>query len=219
MRLYLVSATRGEGGELGEPPVTTRADIGNVREHELRCASEALGISRVEFLGYIDPEIEGEQGLRPFDAPYERLVAQIYDAIRASNAELVLSHGTDGEYGHPAHLLMHRAVRDAVHRLGHPALFYTMAAAVPGIEDILWNKNDHAHLAIDIRPWLDAKERAALCHRSQHALFKRRKELETVRDALRTVEGFRRCIPEAEEETPDDAFARMLLAAGAWNPS
>ncbi|HLV35170.1 MAG TPA: PIG-L family deacetylase, partial [Spirillospora sp.] len=44
IRVHVVGATRGEGGELGEPPVVAdRADLGAVREAELRCAVKQLG--------------------------------------------------------------------------------------------------------------------------------------------------------------------------------
>jgi hypothetical protein len=42
---------------------------------------------------------------------------------------------------------------------------------------------------------LDAKEAAALCHATQHALFKRRKQAETVREVLRRTESLHRYWP------------------------
>ena len=44
--LHLLLATRGEGGEPGEPPLTERSQLGMVREAELRCAAEKLGAER-----------------------------------------------------------------------------------------------------------------------------------------------------------------------------
>jgi hypothetical protein len=56
------------------------------------------------------------------------------------------------------------------------------------------------------------------CHVSQHALFKRRKQLQTVREALVTVESVRRQWPDPHGEPPQDAFADLLRTAGAWTP-
>ncbi|HEX5689959.1 MAG TPA: PIG-L family deacetylase [Roseiflexaceae bacterium] len=41
--LYILSTTRGEGGEIGDPPLATRETLGVVREAEMRCAATALG--------------------------------------------------------------------------------------------------------------------------------------------------------------------------------
>src|SRR4051812_38934684 len=68
--VHIISATRGEGGEMGEPPVCTREALGGVRSEELRCAGQALGAAEVDFLGYIDPVciIDGE--VFAFEADY-----------------------------------------------------------------------------------------------------------------------------------------------------
>jgi LmbE family N-acetylglucosaminyl deacetylase len=143
---------------------------------------------------------------------------QIRDAIRQIDPEIVISHGTDGEYGHPAHQLLHRAVFDAIQKSSSSPLFYTFAANDPSVEDRLLNVSDPAHLILDVRPWLDAKEAAALCHETQSALFKRRTEAETVREVLRTVESFHRHFPPVADGTPMDSFAQLLRTAGAWSP-
>lgn len=220
IRVHVVSATRGEGGEIDPASGATRETLAEVREAELRCAARALGAASVDVLGYVDPLIGEDEALYPFEADFDALTKQIADLCRRYEADVALSHGADGEYGHPAHQLMHQAVQRAVRALPGRTLFYTFAAAVPGIEDHIWNANEPAHLALDVRPWLDIKERAALCHRTQHALFKRRRNLKTVREALRTVESVRRHWPPlAEGEPPDDAFAAVLRAVGAWEPA
>jgi LmbE family N-acetylglucosaminyl deacetylase len=219
VRVHLLCATRGEGGETGDPPICTREQLGAVREQELRCAASALGAAGVQVLGYVDPLVGPGQELYPFEASFDTLAAQIRGAIRAAEADLVLTHGQDGEYGHPAHRLLHRATRAAVEHSARRVLLYTFAALVPGIEDHIWNKSDPAHLALDVRPWLDAKEAAALCHKSQHGLFRRRYPGKTIRQVLRTTEGLRRYYPSADEGPVHDSFAELLIAAGAWMPS
>ena len=45
-------ATRGEGGELGEPPVCARDELGHARQGEMACAVKALGGRQLVFLDY-----------------------------------------------------------------------------------------------------------------------------------------------------------------------
>jgi LmbE family N-acetylglucosaminyl deacetylase len=214
--VHIISATRGEGGELGEPPVAANnAQLGAIRERELRCASQALGAT-VSVLDYVDPLIGPDELLSPFEADFETLTRQCADIARKRNADLILTHGAAGEYGHPAHQLVHRAVVHAA-RLYPNGLIYSIAANVPTVPDHLWNQDEPAHLAIDIRPWRDAKIAAMECHVSQHALFKRRQKLQTVAEALRTIESVRRVHPALEpDDSPEDAFTRLLTTAGAW---
>ncbi|GAB4571467.1 MAG: N-acetyl-1-D-myo-inositol-2-amino-2-deoxy-alpha-D -glucopyranoside deacetylase [Anaerolineae bacterium] len=220
VQTHLTLATRGEGGELGEPPVVPdRALLGAVREQELRCATARLGVTSLHLLGYIDPEVGLENTLRPFDADFEELVTRISTIIGEVRADVVLAHGPDGEYGHPAHQLIYRAVRAAVESHAPHVPFYSVAANVPGIEDHLWNTSRTAHLALDISPWAAAKIAAMECHRTQHALFKRRRKLAHVRDALRRTESFYREWPATNGRPPDDAFAALLRDCGAYRPA
>ncbi len=131
----VVSLTRGEGGEVGEPPLCAPAELGPVREQEMRCAVEKLGGRRLEFLGYVDPRVGPDNTLFAPEADFDELVAQLARAITGLAPQAVLAHGSNGEYGHPAHQLVHRAVRQAIHTLaatepGAPP-FYSFAASYP----------------------------------------------------------------------------------------
>lgn len=216
--VQVVCATRGEGGEMGDPPVVSRqALLGAAREAEVRAAVRALGAS-ITVLDYIDPTV-GENGvLHPFAVDETALAGHFGEIAHLHRADVVLTHGRDGEYGHPAHQLVHRAVIAGIPAALPETLVYTVAANVPSIEDRLWNPNDPADFALDIQPWAEAKVRAMESHVSQHALFKRRRNLQTVREALRTVESVRRVWPETHHEPAQDAFADLLRAAGAWIP-
>jgi LmbE family N-acetylglucosaminyl deacetylase len=114
---------------------------------------------------------------------------------------------------------VHRAVHRAVRERTPDVLFYSAAASVPSVEDRILNENDPAHLALKIHPWVEAKYAAMMCHRTQHLLFKRRRQLTDLRDAIRFVESFRRHWPTLpDNRVPDDPFAALLLEAGAWWP-
>ena len=43
-QVYILETTRGEGGEVGEPPLTTKDNLGAYREQEVRKAARALGV-------------------------------------------------------------------------------------------------------------------------------------------------------------------------------
>jgi LmbE family N-acetylglucosaminyl deacetylase len=217
--VHIVCCTRGEGGEMGDPPVVQKQELlGKAREAELLCAAQALGAS-VQILDYVDPLIGPDDVLSAFEHDPDTLALEFLEIARHRQADLILTHGHDGEYGHPAHQAVNYAVMRAFPRMMPDTLIYTVAALVPDIEDRLWNKSEPAHYALDIRPWGAAKLAAMECHVSQHALFKRRKKLEAVRDALRTVESVRRQHPPVRDpEPPEDEFASLLRTVGAWSP-
>ncbi len=211
VEVHILCATRGEGGERGDPPLAEREELGRVREEELKCAARALGAVAVEFMGYVDPVVGPNDTMYAFEAELDDLAARIAGYLGQVGAELVLTHGRNGEYGHPAHRLVRQGVELAIERMGREITAYCFAARVPTIEDHIWNDDDPAHFALDVSRWLDAKEAAARCHKTQHVLFRRRGL--TLRQALRKIEGFRRIWPRSG--TPDDEFAALLRAAGA----
>ena len=55
--VYLVTATRGEAGQITEPDLATPASLPHVRERELRCACQTYGIHAPRFLGYVDGQL------------------------------------------------------------------------------------------------------------------------------------------------------------------
>ncbi len=218
---HVVCATDGRGGESGDVSEAATPDaLARVRAQELRCALDALGVDSLTLLGYEDPVIGPGDELYGFRADEHRLAGQLAGAIRATGASVILTHGSDGEYGHPAHRQVHRAVLRAVRDRRLPVAVYGIAAVVPGHEDRLWNLSDPAHVALDITPWIEQKHAAMLCHRTQHQLFKRRRKLKTVREAIRTIESVRRFIPAPDgDNMAGDPFIRLLIAAGGWIPA
>jgi LmbE family N-acetylglucosaminyl deacetylase len=195
--VYVVAATRGEGGEVGDPPLCGPDELGAVRERELRCAAAALGAREVIFLGFVDPRIAvGEEG-RPIDATPEEFAAAIRAVLERLRPEVVLTHGSNGEYGHPHHVFTHRAARAALRELAassgwRPHELLTWAATPAGqSEDRLLNKDDPADLVVDVTPWLPAKTAAFACHRTQHAMIFRNTKETDWNKIVRATESFR----------------------------
>lgn len=211
--VHVASLTRGEGGEVGEPPVAEREGLGDAREQEMVAAVRALGGRSLTFLGYVDPTVgPGEALFAPEHDPV-MLAGQIVNSIKQIKPEAVLTHGSNGEYGHPAHLLLHRMALAAVSSLGEgaPSLWSCAAAYRNHPYPRLSNVDDAADLVVDVRETLDQKEAAALAHRSQTALFVRRRSLAAgrplnVRDVLLTEESFH-CLTPSH---PNDPFPGWL---------
>lgn len=173
--VHYLSATRGEGGEVGDPPLCTQDELGEVRERELSCAVRALGGKTLSFLGYQDPVIGPEDELYPFAEDEAELVRKLQEHITTLKPDAVITHGSDGEYGHPGHVQCHRALLEAVQTLnGRAPVVYTVAPAYEGDpRPDLSNDSDRADLVLDVSPVRYRKVQAANCHRTQHALFLR----------------------------------------------
>lgn len=189
--VYILETTRGEGGELGDPPLTTRENIGAYREGETRCAARELGAREVFFLPFVDPYMEIGGEARPIDVPLDNFVSAIADYIRELQPDLILTHGSNGEYGHPQHRLTHRATRMAMALFRKPISLATWCAWYePSEYERLLNQDDLADLVLDISPWLLPKTAAAICHRSQHTMFRRNRQTPRVADIVLRTESW-----------------------------
>jgi LmbE family N-acetylglucosaminyl deacetylase len=94
---YLVTATRGERGWFGDESDYPGVEaLGKIREAELLAAAKVLGIRSVEFLDYIDGDLD--------QAPPTEAVAKIVGHIRRVKPDVVVTFGPDGGYGHPDHI-------------------------------------------------------------------------------------------------------------------
>jgi N-acetylglucosamine malate deacetylase 2 len=221
MQVDYVCATRGEGGEVGEPPVCTRETLGEVREQEMVCAVQTLGGHSLTFLGYTDPPVSEKDELFAFTDNLTMLAGQIAASIKQFESQIVLTHGSNGEYGHPAHLVTYQAVRMAVESLlgteeglVQPILYTVQASFEDNPKPHLVNRDDPAHLVLDISSVLDIKTRAALCHKSQNALFVRRASQRagrpmTIPEVIVSLESLHRASP-AWQGGPEDEFARQM---------
>jgi LmbE family N-acetylglucosaminyl deacetylase len=119
--LALVTATRGErgwGGRREENPGPQA--LGRIREAELRCTAEVLGIKDLTFLGYMDGEVDKA-------APAE-IVERIAREIRRFKPQVVVTFGPDGAYGHPDHI--------AISQFTSAAVVMAANASQAGLQDL-----------------------------------------------------------------------------------
>lgn len=166
--VHYLCARRGDGGEVGEPPLCTIEELGEKRELEMNCAVKNLGGSSLTFLDYSDPRIGPGVALFPFSDNLSLLAGHVATHIGMREADVVITHGSNGEYGHPAHVFSHQATRNAVASMNgsQPTpLLYTVSAQFPGHpKPRLANRDDPAHLILNVTPTLNQKIAAAMCH-------------------------------------------------------
>jgi N-acetylglucosamine malate deacetylase 2 len=190
--VYILETTRGEGGEVGDPPLAERKNLGEVREKEARAAAGALGVKDIFFLPFVDPHMEIGGTPLAIDASLEAFAGAVGEYIRKIKPDLVLTHGSNGEYGHPQHIYTHRAVCKALaDREENIALMTWQAWYEPSVYARVLNRDDPADMIFDITEWREAKVNAAMCHKTQHAMFLRNSGLPSVADMVWNMESFR----------------------------
>jgi LmbE family N-acetylglucosaminyl deacetylase len=125
--VYLVCATRGEAGEISDPSFASPENLGQVREEELRCAAETMGIKELIFLDYRDSGMAGtpeNEDPRAFvNAPAEKVVPQLVGIIRRLQPKVIVTFEPNGGYGHPDHIAIHKHTVAAFHAAADPTLY------------------------------------------------------------------------------------------------
>jgi LmbE family N-acetylglucosaminyl deacetylase len=113
--VYLVTATRGEAGQIVVPDLTTPANLPYVRERELRCACEIYGTHPPRFLDYPD-------GLLPI-IHQGQAVGKLVRIIRELRPQVLITFGPDGIYGHYDHIAVSRWATIAFDLAADPECF------------------------------------------------------------------------------------------------
>jgi len=108
IRVDLLCATHGEGGEISDPALATPETLAAVREGELRTSCAMLGIQPPRLLDYPDG------GLGEVDRA--ELVDRIVETMLEVRPRVVITFDANGGYGHPDHIAIHHATVDAVAR-------------------------------------------------------------------------------------------------------
>lgn len=128
-RVCLVTCTGGEEGEIhfeteGPDPDQIRPQLRQVREDELREAVEHLGVTDLRLLGYRDSGMDGTESTQLPDAftnvRVEEVVARLVEIIRDVKPQVIVTYNAFGFYGHPDHIVAHRATVAAFDAAAHP---------------------------------------------------------------------------------------------------
>jgi LmbE family N-acetylglucosaminyl deacetylase len=120
--VYLVCATHGEAGDVAPEHLTGYDSIAKLRESELHCASEHLGLKGVFFLPYRDSGMSGSPDNQnpnaQINAPLDEVAGLVVKYIRELKPEIVLTFDPIGGYRHPDHIHIHNATVLAFEKSG-----------------------------------------------------------------------------------------------------
>lgn len=224
-RAYVVIATRGDGvdAKIQEGVNATRETLGQVRVAELECACEKLGLQPPIVLGYQDGEVA--------QVDREEAARNLARLMRDLKPTVVITHDSQGGYGHPDHIAVHNFTNRAVELAGDPAtdlglppfapakLYYTAfprsyleiipafrerRAQIGGKElGFVGVPDEEITTEVDIRNWMEKKLDALTCHRTQF-------EMDLVTGRPKT---FSRGLPE-EDQLRYFGHERFVLGRG-----
>jgi LmbE family N-acetylglucosaminyl deacetylase len=128
-RVVLVTATRGELGEVPDGFLAEGELLGARRSAELAAAAEILGVHRLEFLGYEDSGMEGEpSATRPgcfATADVAEATSRLAGLLAEEAADVLVVYDEHGGYGHPDHVQVHVVGMAAAEQAGTPVVYLT----------------------------------------------------------------------------------------------
>jgi LmbE family N-acetylglucosaminyl deacetylase len=111
-RVVLVTATRGDNGEVVPGVLADGEALADRRVVELQASAQVLGVSRVEILGYTD---SGMIGTPENDAPdsfwqadVDRAARRLAAILGEEEASALVVYDDHGGYGHPDHIQVNR---------------------------------------------------------------------------------------------------------------
>lgn len=131
-RVILVVATDGDLGLAGGS--YRAAGLGRRRLGEVQESARALGVERVDYLGYADSGLNGEVPPDPpgrvrfVHAPVEEAAEKLASILVTERADVLLSYDRNGGYGHRDHVRVHEVAAAAAAMAGTPRI---LEATVP----------------------------------------------------------------------------------------
>jgi LmbE family N-acetylglucosaminyl deacetylase len=197
VRVALVTATLGEAGKCGDPPVCSREELPAVRARELHAAAQLLGLGVPTLLGYRDRELS--------NAPPMEIRQKLVGVIREHRPQVVVTFDPNGSNAHPDHIAISRFTSDAVAAAGDPRWF-PEAGAAHEVQRLVWTPPSRPWLfarsgnlaaqpgvdfAFDISRWSARKAEALRLHRTQHLNTERVFFSQPDADRLLGLETFR----------------------------
>ena len=147
--VVLVVATGGEEGEVAEGFLAEGETLGERRTKETLSSAEILGVKAVEWLGYRDSGmVDTPTTHNPecfWQADVEEAAEQLAAILRAHECDVLTIYDSNGNYGHPDHI--------QVHRVG------ARAAELAGVMNVFESTMNRDHIVRNMRERL--KEAAA----------------------------------------------------------
>ena len=138
---YLITATRGERGWLGEPAAYPGAEtLGRMREGELRAAAAILGVQETMFLNYIDGDLDQADPVASIDL--------LVGHLRRVRPQVVATFDPTGVYGHPDHIAICQFTTAAISAAANPRYVDRAAQAPHQVSKLYYRACSAAELAI-----------------------------------------------------------------------
>ena len=135
-RVILVTATRGEHGEVDDGFLEPGEQLWERRVKETAEAARILGVHRQEFLGYVDSGMMGtptNDATESFwQADLDSAAKRLAAILTEEKADVLTVYDDHGGYGHPDHI--------QVHRVG------VRAAEMAGTEDVFESTLNRDHI-------------------------------------------------------------------------
>lgn len=160
----VLTFTRGEAGSCGSPPLCTPDELPIVRERELHCACQVLGVHPPRLLDYADGQLQ--------QVSQEQMIKRVVSTIQEVKPQILLSFGPDGLSKHPDHIAVGRFAAEGFRRVDEVLALYTLAVPRSLAENLNMPQvcpvpDEAITLTVDISSvW--AKKMAALrCHATQ----------------------------------------------------
>ena len=195
--IVLVTATRGDAGRVGEPPLCEREALPALREAELRAAADVLGIADVHLLDYQDKRLS--------EAPVDGIREELVALIRRHRPHVVITFDPNGLNGHVDHVAIARFTMDAV-TAAADARWKVDAVAPHRVQRLLWTapilpwevmrpanlgREPGVDFVLDVASHRDAKAEALRAHRTQNVPIDRCFLNKSDLDDILSVEIFR----------------------------
>jgi LmbE family N-acetylglucosaminyl deacetylase len=173
-RTVLLTATRGDRGKAGDPPVCPPDQVAARREQELREAAAIIGFDELHLPGYRDRELA--------DAPIDEMRWTLVSLIRRVRPAIVITFDPNGYNRHPDHVAISRFTSDAIAVAADPR-WHAEAGPAFAVPRLLWTPplapwnaaglgrlDDHpgVDFVVDVAPWRDRRIAALRAHRTQH---------------------------------------------------
>lgn len=173
-RIVLVTATMGDRGKPGDPPLCAPTELASFRERELKEAAAIIGFDELHLLRY------GDRSLA--DAPAADVRRSLVEIIRRTPPRVVFTFDPNGFNLHPDHVAISRFTSDAISAAAD-GRWYPAAGAPYSVPRLLWlppiapwdvpkieqiENEPGADFILDVSPWRDRKMAALRAHRTQH---------------------------------------------------
>ena len=213
----LITATRGDAGRAGEPPLCERSELPARREAELHDAARLLGINHVTLLDYLDKQLA--------DAPPDKIRRELVTAVRRHRPQVIVTFDPNGANQHPDHVAISRFASDAVAAAADPR-WYRDAGDAHQVQRLLWvspvmpwdapkspdlASEPGVDFLIDISTYRETKAAALRAHRTQHVSIDRHFFHLPDLDKILSVETFRQAFgPPLSKRPAMDIFESIV---------